>query len=71
MNNPTPYTDINALLRELLAGIRTILGNHLVGIYLEGSLANGDFDESSDIDFVVVSDIVIGQERTPEHFAAL
>src|SRR5262249_55399000 len=27
----------------------------LIGIYLEGSLANGDFDEISDIDFIVVT----------------
>ncbi len=71
MINPTPYADINALLRELLAGVQTILGNHLIGIYLEGSLANGDFDASSDVDFVVVSDRVIGKERTPDLFAAL
>ncbi|MCX6048495.1 MAG: DUF4111 domain-containing protein [Chloroflexi bacterium] len=71
MINPTPYAEINALLSELLTGVQTILGNHLVGIYLEGSLANGDFDESSDVDFVVVSDMVIGQEHTPELFAAL
>ncbi len=71
MINPTPYADINTLLRELLAGVQTILGSHLIGIYLEGSLANGDFDASSDVDFVVVSDIVIDEERTPELFAAL
>src|SRR5687768_4487518 len=71
MSNFTPYADINALLRELLAGVQSILGSHLIGIYLEGSLANGDFDASSDVDFVVVSDIVISEERTPAIFAAL
>ncbi len=71
MINPTSYADINMLLGELLAGVQTILGSHLVGIYLEGSLANGDFDASSDVDFVVVSDSVIGEESTPAIFAAL
>jgi hypothetical protein len=33
-----------------------ILGSHFIGMYLDGSLASGDFDEDSDIDFVVVTD---------------
>jgi hypothetical protein len=50
---PTPHAAINALLRQLLTGIRSVLGDHLVGLYLCGSLAFGDFDPtSSDIDFV-------------------
>ena len=53
---PTPYPDVNAVLLALLSGVQTILGNHLIGMYLEGSLASGDFDQDSDIDFVVVTD---------------
>jgi hypothetical protein len=50
---PTPYDPINAVLRQLLDGSRAILGERLVGLYLTGSLAFGDFDApSSDIDFV-------------------
>jgi hypothetical protein len=53
---PTPYSDINAFLQSLLSNVRTILRQRLVGLYLGGSLASGDFDpQNSDIDFVVVT----------------
>ncbi len=53
---PTPYPDVNALLRLLLDGVRDILGDQLVGMYLYGSLSLGDFDpDSSDVDFLVVT----------------
>jgi hypothetical protein len=55
-SNPTQYPDVNALLRLFLGGVQTILGARLVGMYLHGSLATGDFNpHSSDIDFVVVT----------------
>ena len=55
-SNPrTPYPDVNVLLQELLDGARAILGDGFVGMYLFGSLASGDFDSASDIDFVVVT----------------
>ena len=51
--DPTPYADINALLDRLFEGMRAVLGEKLIGLYLFGSLAVGDFDYgSSDIDFV-------------------
>jgi predicted nucleotidyltransferase len=57
MDNPTPHSEVNALLQELLESVKDILGSHFIGMYLEGSLANGDFDQDrSDIDFVVVTD---------------
>ncbi len=55
------------MLFELLRNVQHILGSDLIGMYLDGSLANGDFDEASDIDFVVVTD----QEVSATHFAAL
>lgn len=55
-NNPTPYSEVNSILRELLESVQSILGSHFVGLYLDGSLASGDFDQDSDIDFVVVTD---------------
>jgi predicted nucleotidyltransferase len=57
--NLSPVPGVNAILRELFERISSVLGEHLVGMYLEGSLANGDFDEDSDIDFVVVTDIEV------------
>lgn len=53
--HPTPYSELNAVLSELVAGIRGVLGDELVGVYLQGSFAVGEFDEHSDADFVVVS----------------
>ncbi len=56
---PTRYPDINALLHELLSQVQTILGKHFVGMYLDGSLTSDAFDEASDIDFIVVTDVEI------------
>jgi hypothetical protein len=65
---PTPYADINQRLGDLLAQEQAILGSHLVGIYLSGSLALGDFNpQRSDIDLVIVTDGPLADE----HFAAL
>ena len=54
--DPTAYPDVNTLLTELLKNIQAVLGNHFIGMYLDGSLTSGDFDLASDIDFVVVTD---------------
>ncbi len=51
--NPTAYADINELLELLLSSMQKILGEKLVGLYLNGSLVIGDFDpDISDIDLV-------------------
>ena len=64
----TPYPDVDAIIHELLSGARTILGDDLLGMYLIGSLAAGDFDpQNSDIDFVVVT----AAELSAETIAAL
>lgn len=55
----TPYPEVDALLAEVLAGARSILGARFVGMYLDGSLATGGFDSASDIDFVVVLDSAV------------
>jgi len=53
---PTPYADVNEVLHHFLERIREAAEDRLVGMYLIGSLALGDFDpQSSDIDFVVVT----------------
>ncbi len=65
--NFTPYADVNAILSELLSNIQSILGPHLIAFYLDGSLAHGDFDEASDIDFVAVTN----EPVSPQQFEAL
>lgn len=54
--HPTPYPEANAVLQALLAGVQSVLGERLVGLYVHGSLAGGDFDpQRSDVDFLVVT----------------
>lgn len=64
----TPYPDVNAVLDHFLARLRSVLGDGLVGMYVCGSLAVGDFDpRHSDIDFIAVTD----GEVSSDQFAAL
>ena len=56
VNRLTQYPEINKILDLLLSSASAVLGNQLVGMYLYGSLATGDFNpETSDIDFLVVT----------------
>jgi L-ascorbate metabolism protein UlaG (beta-lactamase superfamily) len=58
---PTPYPDLNAVLADLVSGVREILGENFVGAYLQGSFAVGDADEHSDVDFIVVTHDEVGE----------
>jgi predicted nucleotidyltransferase len=51
---PTPFVELNAVLQELVTCIQAALSSDFVGAYLQGSFAVGDFDQHSDVDFVVV-----------------
>lgn len=61
--NPTPYPDVNEILNLLLVRVRRILSDQFIGLYLFGSLANGDFDKHSDIDVLIVTDGEISSDR--------
>jgi len=51
----TPYQDINNLLADWTEGVKNMLGENVVGLYLSGSLTYGDFvPERSDIDLHAV-----------------
>jgi predicted nucleotidyltransferase len=64
---PTPYPELNAVLQELVDGVRTALGNSFVAACLQGSFAVGDFDRHSDVDFIVA----IEEELSDAHVHAL
>lgn len=62
INQPTPYPEVNAILDELLTSVQSILGDRFIGMYLYDSLASGDFDRESDVDYVVVTDDVLSDD---------
>ena len=49
-----PYPELREVLSTLVTEVRAALAENLVGIYLVGSIASGDFDLDSDVDFLVV-----------------
>lgn len=50
-----PYPELRTVLNAFVAEITAELRENLVGIYLIGSIASGDFDSDSDVDFLVVT----------------
>lgn len=50
-----PYPELRQVLNTFVAEISAGLRENLVGIYLVGSIASGDFDLDSDVDFLVVT----------------
>jgi predicted nucleotidyltransferase len=51
---PKPYQELNQVLTELVVRMQGILENDFVGAYLQGSFAVGDYDQHSDVDYIVV-----------------
>ncbi len=62
MIQKTQYPELDAMLREHAQKIKGALRDNFVGFYLQGSLAIGDFDLTSDVDFIVV----INQDLSPD-----
>jgi predicted nucleotidyltransferase len=60
---PTPYCDLNRVLQELASSLRALLLEDLVGVYLQGSFAVGDFDLHSDVDLAVVVQRELAQDQ--------
>ena len=52
-SEPTQFPELNSLLVDLVQRARFILGDTLVGAYLQGSFAVGDADVHSDCDFLI------------------
>jgi predicted nucleotidyltransferase len=49
----TMYPELNQVLDALVSRMQRILEGDFVGAYLQGSFAVGDYDQHSDVDFVV------------------
>jgi predicted nucleotidyltransferase len=49
-----PYPELREVLDIFVTEVEMELAENLVGVYLVGSLASGDFDLDSDVDFLVV-----------------
>lgn len=48
---------INITIAEFVNEVKKILGNHLKKIILYGSYARGDYNKSSDIDIMILTDL--------------
>ena len=69
MKDATAYPAINTMLTEWVEGVNRLLGKNIVGLYLSGSLAYGDFvPERSDIDLeaVIRGPLTRGELRSVE-----
>lgn len=53
-DQPASYAELRSVLEELVTSVRAALPENFVGMYLQGSFAVGDFDQHSDVDFIVV-----------------
>jgi len=49
--------NINQIIEEFVNGVQKILGKNLKKIILYGSYARGDYNESSDIDIMILTDL--------------
>jgi hypothetical protein len=49
------YPEMASVLQRFVAGVQNALGSNFLGAYLVGSLATGDFDLDSDVDFLILT----------------
>lgn len=49
--------EISNIIDQFVKGVNEILGNRVKKIILYGSYARGDFNESSDIDIMILTDL--------------
>ena len=62
----TPYRELDEVLIDYANTSRFVLGNNFVGLYLLGSLAIGDFDLTSDVDFMIVTNSELDPEEVEQ-----
>jgi hypothetical protein len=61
--NPTPYPVLNTVLGELVESAQVVLGESFVAACLQGSLAVGEFDRHSDVDFIIVVEAELSEDQ--------
>ena len=49
------YPELASVLQRFVVGVQNALGSTFLGAYLVGSLATGDFDLDSDVDFLILT----------------
>ena len=54
---PNVPTNISNIIDEFVKGVNEILGDRVKKIILYGSYARGDYNESSDIDIMILTDL--------------
>jgi predicted nucleotidyltransferase len=59
----TPYPELDIVLTGHVNRIKEALEIDFIGAYLQGSLAIGDFDMTSDVDFIVVTRKDLSEDR--------
>lgn len=59
----TPYPELDLVLEGHAGRIQQALRDNFIGFYLQGSLAIGDFDLTSDVDFVVITKDDLNQNQ--------
>ena len=62
MRKLTNYPELDKVFYELADAYKVALVENFVGLYIQGSLAVGDFDMTSDVDF----EVIINRELTSE-----
>ena len=60
---PIPYPELNAVLQEFVESVQTILGDTFIAAWLQGSFAVGDFDQHSDVDFIIVVEDELSEDQ--------
>jgi len=60
-----PYPELHPVLEKFVVGVQNVLKRDFVGAYLIGSLATGDFDLDSDVDFLIVTEEELANAQLP------
>jgi aminoglycoside adenylyltransferase-like protein/nucleotidyltransferase-like protein len=58
--NSEVYPELASVLQQFVASVHNALRSNFLGAYLVGSLATGDFDLDSDVDFLILTKTEVG-----------